>query len=68
MAQLAVNYVCSVDGIRKYLVGCETYVQLKENIDICFSIRKLDKYICNEIQKISSTTSREVIDPRKWDS
>ena len=68
MAQLAVNYVCSFDGIKKYLAGCETYGQLKENIDICLSIRKLDKDICNEIQKISSTASRQVIDPRKWDS
>ncbi len=68
MAQLGVNYVCSFDGIKKYLAGCETYGQLKENIDICLSIRKLDKDICNEIQKISSTASRQVIDPRKWDS
>ena len=67
MAQLAVNYVCSFDGIGKYLAGCETYGQLKENIDICRNIKKLDEDICNEIKKISSTASRQVIDPRKWD-
>lgn len=66
MAQLAVNFCNTMEEIERYLVGCETERQICENIIINQQIKKVPVDICERIQKISSSVTEQVIDPRKW--
>lgn len=68
VAQLAVDYINTVNGIESWLIGCETVKQLQENINMCKNTKHLEGNICNEIEKISNSIEEKVIDPRKWDS
>ena len=66
VAQLAIDYVSSIEEIERWLIGCETVEQIKENIGLCKNARQLESNICEEIKQISQSVSEKVIDPRKW--
>ena len=66
IAQLAVNYICSVEEIDRFLVGCETLGQLQQNISLYRGSEKLAEEICGKIQQISRSIEISSIDPRKW--
>lgn len=66
MAQLAVNYSNSIEGVEQYLVGCETEKQISENVMMSRRMEKVPPDICSQIQKISSSVEKQIIDPRKW--
>lgn len=66
MAQLAVNYINSIKDIERYLVGCETEKQIHENIMIYQQMKKVPQDICKQIQKISNSVEKRMIDPRIW--
>lgn len=66
VAQLAVDYVNAIQEIERWLIGCETAEQIKENIGLCKNARQLESSICEEIQQISQSVGEKVIDPRRW--
>ena len=66
VAQLAIDYVSSIEEIERWLIGCETVEQIKENIGLCKNARRLESNMCEEIKQISQSLSEKVIDPRKW--
>lgn len=68
VAQLALDYVNSVNEISRWLIGCETVEQLKDNIVKEKNVQRLSRSVCSEIEKISSSLEDNVIDPRKWNA
>lgn len=66
LAQLAVDFVNTIDEIDHWLVGCETVGQLEENIQLCKNAKRLERDVCEEIEKVSNSVDEKVIDPRKW--
>lgn len=66
VAQLAVDYISTVGEIKRYLIGCETTDQIKENIKFSKNAVKLENDVCEEIEKISRGMDEKIIDPRRW--
>lgn len=66
VAQLAVDYVNSIQEIERWLIGCETVEQIRENISLWKNAGQLESNICEEIKQISQSVVEKVIDPRRW--
>jgi aryl-alcohol dehydrogenase-like predicted oxidoreductase len=64
LAEMALRYVLSVDGIDSVIIGVETAAQLESNLDMA-GRGKLPERLVTEINGLGSAAERS-IDPRQW--
>jgi aryl-alcohol dehydrogenase-like predicted oxidoreductase len=64
LAELALRYILSVDGIDSVIVGVETAAQLEKNLDLAEQGRLPERLIA-DINGLG-TAPASVIDPRQW--
>ncbi len=65
MAELAMSYMRSVDGVASLVIGCETADQLKNNLAL-FDMPLLSKSVTDKIAEIAEEIEPVVIKPWEW--